>query len=269
MNVSRYLDRIGYQDTTTPTRESLDRLIACHQETVPFENIDIVRLRRPIVLDEERLFAKIVGERRGGFCYELNGLFAGLLEALGYGVTRGYAVWPIHDGEWTVPYEHIVLGVTLPDSGERVLVDVGFGTECPVVAVPLSDGEIRPVDHRAVEAYRASAIPGQPETWRIEVKRPDTDWALVYEADLTPRRLEAYARRCDHLQTSPDSPFTRNLICSRPLENGRVTLGGGNFIMTIDDERTERPLEGVDDELDLLRTWFAIEIEPERYGATR
>jgi N-hydroxyarylamine O-acetyltransferase len=269
MNVSHYLERIGYQGAKTPTQATLDRLIACHQETVPFENLDIVRLRRPIALDEERLFAKIVGERRGGFCYELNGLFAGLLEALGFGVTRGYAVWPVHDGVWTVPYEHIVLAVSLPDSGERFLVDVGFGSECPVVAVPLRSDGVRAVDHQTIEAYRASAISAQPETWRIEVKRPDADWALVYEADVTPREMEAYAKRCDHLQTSPESPFTQSLICSRPLVNGRVTLGGGAMILTTDGERVERPLEGAEDELALLLEWFGIEIDPERYGDAR
>jgi len=266
MNVSQYLDRIGYQGPTEPTLETLDRLIARHQATVPFENLDIVRLHRPIVLERERLFAKIVGQRRGGFCYELNGLFADLLEALGYGVARGYGVWQTRDGGWITPFEHIVLAVTLPDSEEPMLVDVGFGAECPVVAIPLRDNHARGVRHREVAAYRATAKAGQPDDWRIEVQRPEADWALVYEVDLAPQTMDAFAARCQELQTSPESPFTRSLICSRPLENGRVTLGGESFILTTDGNRNERPLNGIDDELGLLRTWFGIEIDLERYG---
>lgn len=269
MNVSMYLDRIGYHGTTKPTLETLDRLIELHQATVPFENIDIARLNRPIVLERDHLFAKIVGERRGGFCFELNGLFACLLEELGYGVARGFGIWPNNDGVWTTPFEHMVLVVTLPATGERALVDVGFGHQCPVAAIPMRNDWIRAGEHRVAEAYRAAAMSDQPERWRFEVKRPDSEWALVYEADVTPRKLDAYAQRCGELQTSPDSPFTQNLICSRPLENGRVTLGGGSFILTTNDERTERPLEGAGDELDLLQTWFGIEIDPERYGDAR
>ena len=269
MDVSRYLDRIGYQGSTTPTLETLDRLIERHQATVPFENLDIVRLHRPIVLERERQFAKIVGERRGGFCYELNGLFAGLLEALGYGVTRGYGIWPSRDGEWTAPFDQIVLVATVPESGQRLLVDVGFGADCPVVAIPLASDHVRDLNRGKVEAYRAIALPDQPDRWRIEVKRPDADWALVYVADLTPRTIEAFAERCRHLQTSPDSHFTQNLICSRPLEHGRVTLGGGKLILSTERQRTERPLEGADDELGLLREWFGIEIDPQSYGEAR
>lgn len=266
MNVCQYLDRLGYQGSAEPVRKTLDGLIDRHLASVPFENLDIVRLRRPIVLDNERHFAKIAGERRGGFCYELNGLFAGLLAELGFGVTRGYGSWLNGDGTWVVPFDHIVLAVTLPGSGERMLVDVGFGSGCPVVAVPLRDRQTHEIEHREIAAYRTIALPDGPDRWRIEAKRRDGDWALVYEVDLTPRTIEDYAERCTYLQTSPESHFTQNLICSRPLPNGRVTLGGGAFILTTDGNRVERPLEGYADELTLLREWFGIEIDPERYG---
>ena len=80
MNSATYLQRVGYAGPAHPTEDTLDRLIGLHQQAVPFENIDIVRLHRPIVLDRARLYGKIVGERRGGFCYELNGLFDQLLD---------------------------------------------------------------------------------------------------------------------------------------------------------------------------------------------
>ena len=81
LDVERYLQRIDYSGPTVPTLETLSALHQAHLLAVPFENLDI-HLGRAIVLDEEALYDKIVERRRGGFCYELNGLFAALLRAL-------------------------------------------------------------------------------------------------------------------------------------------------------------------------------------------
>lgn len=266
MNAPAYLERIGYHGDVSPTQATLDRLIDHHLSSVPFENLDIVRLNRPIVLEDALLFSKIVGERRGGFCFELNGLFATLLSTLGYDVTRGYGVWPTQEGGWVDPFEHIVLSVALPDQDQRFLVDVGFGANCPVVAVPLRDNEPRPVQHHELAAFRAISKAGEPNGWRIEAQQFDGTWILVYEVDLTPYDLEPFAAQCHRLQTSPDSHFTQNLICSRPIDDGRATLGGGRFILTRNGTRDERPVDRRDEELTLLREWFDIEIDPERYG---
>src|ERR1041384_2069181 len=85
MNVVTYLQRLNYHGSTEPTAETLGELHRAHMLAVPFENLDI-HLGREIVLDDERLYAKVVERRRGGFCYELNGAFAGLLGALGFDV---------------------------------------------------------------------------------------------------------------------------------------------------------------------------------------
>lgn len=269
MDASAYLERIEYRGSIEPTVATLNTLIERHQHSVPFENIDIVRLHRPIVLDSARHFQKIVGGRRGGFCYELNGLMAWLLETLGYEVSLGYARWPNAEGVWGPPFDHIVLVATVPAEAESLLVDVGFGADSPVVAIPLIDGQEIAVAQGGVTAYRAVRLPQPPHGWRIESKERDGDWSLIYEADLTPRSIGDFAKRCAYLQTAPDSHFTQNLICSLPLENGRVTIGGGRFIMTTDGNRTERPLAGMEDELELLREWFAIDLDPERYGVER
>jgi N-hydroxyarylamine O-acetyltransferase len=269
MDSETYLQRVGYDGPEHPSEDALDRLIGLHQRTVPFENIDIVRLRQPIALDSERLYEKIIEQRRGGFCYELNGLFAWLLAALGYNVTLGYGVWPIDDDRWTVPFDHLMLVVERPGARVPFLVDVGFGAESPVVAVPLDERMEKRIDHPALRAYRAWRIGEEPDRWRIEAQSAEGDWTMIYEVDLTPRTLADYVARCEYMQTSPDSHFTHNLICSRATEQGRVTIGGGRFILTVDGERTERPLDGLDDELALLREWFAIELDPERYRSAQ
>jgi N-hydroxyarylamine O-acetyltransferase len=118
VDVCAYLARIG-----AGRGDSLRDLVGRHLEAVPFENLS-VHLREPIRLDPEPLVDKIVARWRGGFCYELNGAFALLLERLGYEVTR-LACRVSVPGGFTAPGDHLAPAVR--DRGRRMLVDVGFG----------------------------------------------------------------------------------------------------------------------------------------------
>src|SRR5260221_3367797 len=136
MNVAAYLERIGYQGPLNPNAETLRALHVAHLYTVPFENLDI-GLGRPLSLELPALFDKIVTGRRGGFCYELNGLFAWLLQSLGYGVTHLSARTKSPDGSFGPEFDHLALRVVCPQAGgdpvqpwlsdEPWLADVGFG----------------------------------------------------------------------------------------------------------------------------------------------
>ena len=123
MNFEAYLERINYRGSLAPTAETLRQLQVAHLLTVPFENLSI-HAGEPIVLDDEALFSKIVGRRRGGFCYELNGLFAALLRELGFDVAMLSAAAMSGEEGFGPEFDHMVLMVTLE---ERWLVDVGFG----------------------------------------------------------------------------------------------------------------------------------------------
>src|SRR5215203_5892699 len=118
-----YLQRIEYLGPAEPTLETLAGVVLAHLRAVPFENLDIVPLARPLRLDPEGLYAKIVGERRGGYCFELNGMLALLLEDLGFTVVR-VACQFTEDGGYSDPFDHLALIVTFPGLG-RWLVDVG------------------------------------------------------------------------------------------------------------------------------------------------
>src|ERR1041384_4114649 len=123
MNIPAYLDRINYRGPLNTDAETLRQLHIAHLRNVPFENLSI-HAHEPIVLNDESLFKKIVTRRRGGFCYELNGLFAALLRALGFQVTMLSAEVANTDATFSAPFDHMTLLVTLD---ERWLVDVGFG----------------------------------------------------------------------------------------------------------------------------------------------
>ncbi|XVV17238.1 arylamine N-acetyltransferase family protein [Actinoplanes sp. CA-131856] len=121
MDVDAYLDRIGVRRSAT-----LREMHRAHQETVPFENLGI-HLDEPISLAPDDLFDKIVRRRRGGFCYELNGAFAIVLEALGYSVVRAAARVYRTPELLGPPFDHLALLVHTADGDGPWLADVGFG----------------------------------------------------------------------------------------------------------------------------------------------
>ena len=123
MNTDAYLKRINYTGPLEPSPETLRALQVAHLRTVPFENLSI-HAGEPIVLEENALFTKIVERRRGGFCYEANGLFAALLRALGFEVAMLAAGVAKSQGGFGPQFDHMTLMVTLD---ERWLADVGFG----------------------------------------------------------------------------------------------------------------------------------------------
>src|SRR3954447_10763487 len=112
LDVHAYLERIRYHGPLEPTAETLRRLQVAHLLTVPFENLSIHR-GEPIELDDEALFEKMVVRRRGGFCYELNGLFAALLRSLGFEVVMLAAGVMGADGEFSPDFDHMALMVNL------------------------------------------------------------------------------------------------------------------------------------------------------------
>ncbi|HEX4920040.1 MAG TPA: arylamine N-acetyltransferase, partial [Candidatus Bathyarchaeia archaeon] len=123
MNVEKYLNRIGFKGSASPTINVLRQLHRQHMLTVPFENLDIHQ-GKPIILDPRRFYRKIVEERRGGFCYELNGCFSWLLRKLGFKVSILSARVAQKNGGFTPEFDHMVLLVRLKGN---LLVDVGFG----------------------------------------------------------------------------------------------------------------------------------------------
>ena len=236
IEVRPYLQRIGYEGPVAPDPSVLLSLHRAHLLAVPFENLDI-HLGRPIVLSVERFFEKVVVERRGGFCYELNGLFAALLRALGFQVALLSARVITPDGHVTPPFDHLTLEVRCPGSAERWLCDVGFG-EGFLEPLPLAAGTERQQENGL---YRLEADGGE----YVLMRRAAADGPLApqYRFSTEPHDLEAFAEMCDYQQTSPDSHFTQQRVCSLATPEGRVTLTGSRLIVTRRGERSELPVE--------------------------
>jgi N-hydroxyarylamine O-acetyltransferase len=225
--VDAYLARIGAERPERLDAAALRELQERHLFAVPFENLSI-HLGEPIVLEDKALFDKIIGRRRGGFCYELNGAFAALLAALGFDVTM-LAARVYGKNGLGPPFDHLALRV---DLSEPWLVDVGFG-------------------RFSRHPLRLDALGEQHDPAGVFTIVPsEDDWDLVvshngkpqYRIEPRPRGLEEFEPTCWWHQTSPKSHFTSSLVCSRVTDTGQVTLAYRTLIVTEHGERGQRTL---------------------------
>ncbi|MFC7264757.1 arylamine N-acetyltransferase family protein [Streptomyces lutosisoli] len=259
-----YLRRIGTQYPAWPTSDVLRELQLRHLKTVPFENLSI-HLGEEIVLEEKRLLDKVVGARRGGFCYELNGAFGALLGALGFDVTLLAARVYGEEGRLGIPYDHLALRVRTVDGGDW-LTDVGFGAHS---LHPLAFGErgeqedpggTFQVVESGPDAAGVRGVGGSREGVDLDVVR---DGKAQYRLEVRPRVLGDFVTGAWWHSTSPESHFARSLVCSRVTEDGgRITLSGRNFTVTTA-ERTKKVSALATDEevLATYRERFGIELD--------
>ena len=253
IDVGAYLERIGFDGEPEPDAGALRELHRAHLLTVPFENLDI-HLGRPIVLEVPALERKLAGERRGGFCYELNGAFSALLRALGYKVSLLQARVRKADGpSFGPPFDHLLLRVECPGSPEPWLADVGFG-----------DSFLEPL---RLEVGREQADP----TGRYRIEEAGGDLALLRLAaggawDAEHRfgtyahELASFRAMCRYHQTSPRSPFTQRRVCSLATPTGRRTLRDDRLIVTDGGRRSERPIDGEDAFHEALSEHFGVRL---------
>lgn len=254
LDVSAYLARIAYGGPVAPTLPVLQDVHLAHLRSVPFENLDI-HLGRPISLAEEDLFAKVVRRRRGGFCYELNGLFAVLLRELGFGVTLLAAQFPRADGREPIEFDHLVLRVEAPGMSP-VLADIAGGRRA--LAVPLTIGSDLPQAQPAAGAsFLLQREKGVMWLWRQE---PGEPWERVYRFTWQPRQLADFEAGCLYHQTSPDSGFTQARICTLVTGDGRITLADNLLITTRNGDRQEEHLPDDAAWLAALHTHFGIDL---------
>ena len=245
-----YLERIGLSAPTAADAATLQVLHRAHQIAVPFENLSIHLPDETISLDEDELVAKIVRNRRGGFCYELNGMFALLLEALGAQVTRVAA--RVHGAKgFGPPFDHLALFVRLPDGSGSWLADVGFGRHSIGPLMLDSRTEQEDAGGRFLLADTADGD--------IDVLK---DGEPQYRIELRGRSLADFVATCWWQQTSPLSHFTQETVCSRLTEDGgRISISGRTLIRTGNGTRTEDHLPGDDALLAAYRDHFGITLD--------
>ena len=248
MNRSDYLSRIGNSTTDLePNWETLRLLQRQHLLTVPFENLDI-HWKRAIAIDIEKFYEKIVVNRRGGFCYELNGLFNELLRDLGF-ETRLVSARVFNGRDHGPEFDHAAIIVTLPDG--EYLADVGFGE---FTAEPLKFV----LDEDQGDRTGTFVIRKFDDDYFEVAKRDGDVWKSEYIFKDIARELSEFSEMCDFQQYSPDSHFTKKKICSILTVDGRKTLATDKFIVTKNGVKTEAAVENESEFDRLLLAEFGI-----------
>ncbi|MFJ5104786.1 arylamine N-acetyltransferase [Streptomyces sp. NPDC088554] len=256
LDLPAYLARIGFEepvDPDHPTLEVLQEIHRLHVSIIPFENIDIL-LGRPVHLDIGRLQRKLVHQRRGGYCFEQNLLFAAALEKLGYSFTGLAARVRMGTGNRFRARTHMLLRVEV--AGESWVADVGFGSEGLLNAVPLRAG---------AEPYRAHG----GRTYRLKSEelgvrvlqslRPE-GWSDLYAFTHEPYWPTDYKVISHYTSTHRDSPFTGRIVLQRTTHDRRYALVGRELTTGYPDGTAERGEIPVAEIPKILSEIFLIEL---------
>lgn len=251
MNIRNYLSRINFEGEPDLSVETMRALQLAHMKTIPFENLDI-SLGRKIKLDLESLWNKIIVQKRGGFCYELNGMFAWLLKEIGFEITylnaRDYHE---EDNTFGIDFDHLTLMVQIQDESIRWLADVGWGDS---FTQPLNiDSAIW--QEQGLRSYRLEPFNNGYQLWQ---KGYGGKIERQYYFDLIAHNFPfEYEAACVYHQTSPSSIFTKNRIISRVTEDGRVSLDNNELIITKQGQQT-RSQVSEDERGVLLKEYFDV-----------
>lgn len=218
-DVDAYLARIGVTASGKPDLATLCVLHAAHLAAIPFENID-VRLRRPIKLDLASLQEKMLEQRRGGYCFEQNTLFAAALAALGYNVQTLEA--RVRPPGATAPLARTHMTLRVEIDGRGWLADVGFGGDGPLYPVPM-DGAIDEQPGADFCVFR--------ESFDVYVLRArfGEEWQDLYAFTLTPALPIDFELANYFTSTHPASSFVNRLTVQLTLPQVRHILRGQTY----------------------------------------
>jgi arylamine N-acetyltransferase len=221
LDLAGYFERIDYHGAADPTLDVLQDLVTAHTRSIPFENLDPL-LGRPIDdLSPEALSDKLVRRRRGGYCYEHNGLFGYVLAELGFGVRRFGArvVWTLAPDAPVPSQTHTLLAVALPGDQQRYLVDVGFGGQTPTSPILLETGSVQ---QTTLEPYRLRED-GDSLVLQAQIRG---DWQSLYQfANRAAPPIDLKVGSW-YASTHPSSHFVTSLIATTVSAEGRCNLSG-------------------------------------------
>jgi N-hydroxyarylamine O-acetyltransferase len=248
MNIELFLKRIGIQSLPAPPLQRLQTLHRAMTQTVPFENLAVLEGQK-ISLDPEVIFAKVVDQGRGGYCFELNTLLADVLEFQDYKVERLLGrVWT--SGAADPPLSHMALKVTVEN--QTYLCDVGFGGG--TVREPLR--------------WNTGAIVNQsPDSFRLEeTENSETmlsrligsSWKNLYSLLPCAVRVQDYTPANYYTSTHPDSYFTQAPVAALTTEDGRITLRGRIFRSAGANGEVERELADFEELIQVLSQDFGL-----------
>lgn len=251
MDPIKYLKRFDAHPVEENYLQDLARLQSLHMQHIPFENLDVIR-KVPIYLNLESIYDKVVNQHRGGYCYELNGLFCWLLQQIGFDAKMISATVVKPDGSYAKSDTHAAIIVELD---APYLVDAGFG-DSTISPIPL--GGERHTDNSGT--YRIEEV----ESGVYELSRENVgNEKVLYRFTLEEKKLEDFHEGCIFNQVSEESTFTHDDIVTKATPEGRVTLTGTTLTRTIDGRKEKQELTEAE-KVKLLEDEFGIILNTEK-----
>jgi N-hydroxyarylamine O-acetyltransferase len=250
LRLAAYLERIRYDGPLTPSLEVLRRLHRAQVSSIPFENLNLF-LGRPILLDSASLVSKLIEQRRGGYCYELNGLFFLVLQHLGFTVTPLAA--RVFNGEQFLHKSHRLTLVEIDE--ERWIADVGFGGNGLVEPIPLQLEREFP---QRLDTYRLLA---DPKLGFLFQHKLGDQWRNLYAFSLEEQYPPDYEAMNYYASTNPNSHFTHHTIATIVADDARIILNNAEFKIRRPDETITMHLAD-DAYREMLQHYFGIELLP-------
>jgi arylamine N-acetyltransferase len=255
VDVDAYLDRIGYRGSAEPTVETVHALVAGHNRSIPFENLDPLMGIPVADLSAAALTDKLVNRRRGGYCFEHNGLMGYVLDELGFGVERlaGRVVWMNPDGP--LPAQtHQVLSVTVPGVDGLLLVDVGFGGQTLTSPIRLEAGPVQETRH---EPYR---LKEHGEGYQLEAEVRG-EWQPLYMFTTRPQPRIDLEVGSWYVSTHPDSFFVTGLTAALVTDDARWNMRGRNLAIHSAGKTEHIRFDTAAEVLDALTDRFGIDLD--------
>lgn len=249
MQLSAYLDRIGYSGPVRADLATLKGLHRAHLLAISYENLD-VQLGRRVTTDPADAYDKIVRRRRGGWCYEMNGLFGWALDQIGFPVMRmaGAANRELL-GDLLIG-NHLVLLVDLGAEG-RWIADVGFG-DGSIDPFPLAEWE------QTIEGFPFRLSKLDEHWWRFRNHPHGGAKSFDFQVEAADPAL--LAGRCDWLQYSPESGFVQNLVAQR-FKDGKILQLRGRVLRALTPSTVEsRTLDSADELVAALNQDFDLDV---------
>ena len=245
--LKEYLERIGFRGVPRPDLATLNELQRTHVRTVPFENLD-VQLGRPIVMDPDACYDKVVHQRRGGWCFELNGVLSWALREIGFNVVRlSGGVRRDVAGDKQMG-NHLCLLVRL---ARPYLVDVGFGSS-------LSQPLLLEASTHEQPPYHVTLSNMNDGYWRFSERTSGDPFSYDFRTD--PADENRFADHCARLQTDADSTFVQNLLVQRRDGDKHLALRGRVLMTQQGDGAEKRVLRSADELVTTLREAFGLDM---------
>jgi arylamine N-acetyltransferase len=255
LDLNRYFDRINYRGAAEPNLDVLQDLVTGHTRMIPFENLDPVMGVPVDDLSPEALTDKLVHRRRGGYCYEHNGLMGYVLAEVGFRVRRlaGRVIWTLPPDAPVPAQTHTVLAVAFPGSQGSYLVDVGFGGQTPTSPIRFETGSVQQTTH---EPYRLEDR-GDGLVLQALIRG---EWQPLYEFTMRTQPEIDLKVGSWFVSTHPSSHFVTGLMVARVTDDARLNLAGRKLAIHRPNASEKFRLDDAAAVVDALRDRFGINV---------